>query len=113
MDIYIHIEKTLKDAEENDAADFDAKSKKEIGKKRQQEIKNIIDMKLDTGVRHRYQYLQQRDFQKNEDAAALSKSYTHRPLMFVDRPGGDSFRTEHDQKGTSQSIFRNGDDPLG
>ena len=35
MDIYIHIEKTLKDAEENDAADFDAKSKKEIGKKRQ------------------------------------------------------------------------------
>jgi hypothetical protein len=34
MDIYIHIEKTLKDAEENDAANIDTKSKSDINKKR-------------------------------------------------------------------------------
>lgn len=110
MDIYIHIEKTLRDAEENDAANVDAKSKQDINKKRKQEIKNIIDMRLDTGVRHRYQYLQQRDFQKTDDAAALSKSTMNKSIHFIDRPSAQSVRSDRDLQPNSQSVHRPADD---
>lgn len=69
------------------------------------EIKNIMDMKLDTGVRHRFEYLQQRDMHKAEDMSTLKNSYmTGQPWLFNDTNTKSAFNRSR-QSSQLNKIF--------